>query len=162
MSKKILLINPIKRLHPPFGLMYIAAALEKACFGVEIYEIKPEVILPLKRSLQKLKKKISGFNPAFIGITCMSAQAPLAKFLTGWIKENFSGLKITLGGAHPTFMPHRVLEWGADFIVLGEGEKTVVELARYITGERRDLHDLNGICYRDGEKIISRDTPTII
>ncbi|MFC1577026.1 B12-binding domain-containing radical SAM protein [Candidatus Omnitrophota bacterium] len=155
MDKNCLLINPIKRLHPPFGLLYIAAALEKADFRVEIFEALSEDVLPIDETFRQLRMKIPRCDPSFIGITCMSAQAPTVRRLTGWIKERFPRIKIVLGGVHPTFMPHQAMGWGADFVVAGEGEKTMVDLAGFITEGGPSADGIGGLYYRKGTEIVS-------
>ena len=56
-----------KRL-PPIGLMYVAAALEKAGFVVQMLDN-----YLMKKSFQEVKELITTFDPAIVGITCGSA-----------------------------------------------------------------------------------------
>lgn len=59
-----------------------------------------------------------------------------------------------LGGHGPTPDPEYFLrKTGADFIVLGEGEVTIVELVRAIAN-RKSLAEILGIAYRDGDSVV--------
>ena len=59
-----------KRL-PPIGLMYVAAALEKAGFKVQMLDN-----YLMKKSTEEIKQLITQINPGIVGITCGSATYP--------------------------------------------------------------------------------------
>ncbi len=59
-----------KRL-PPIGLMYVAAALEKAGFKVQMLDN-----YLMKKSTEEIKQLITQVNPEIVGITCGSATYP--------------------------------------------------------------------------------------
>ena len=44
-----------------------------------------------------------------------------------------------------------------DFVVIGEGELTFLKLIKYLeTGNRSILYAIDGICFRDGNEIVTR------
>jgi anaerobic magnesium-protoporphyrin IX monomethyl ester cyclase len=62
-------------------------------------------------------------------------------------------LKIVLGGPEVRNHALKFLEHGADFVVTGEGEQTMLELVQYIEGTfSGTLADIEGISYLDSEK----------
>ncbi|NLT69036.1 MAG: B12-binding domain-containing radical SAM protein [Acidobacteria bacterium] len=64
---------------------------------------------------------------------------------------------IIVGGVHPTLVPDYIMRSSpADILVVGEGERTLLELIDYYRG-RRTLAQIQGIYYRDDGQI--RSTP---
>ena len=181
-QKKILLIVPPATatkdranftLTFPIGLGYIAAVLEKASYKVIILDsivenVKQET--PVKNNLNLIQigmtfKQIRDFiaecNPDFAGITSMfSTQAKNAYRTAEIIKSVNKNIKIILGGAHATADPETVLaNKNVDFVVLGEGENTIVPLLKAID-ERKEVDTLESIAFRnsDGSIIIKPKT----
>ena len=71
-------------------------------------------------------------------------------------KETRPDIKIVLGGVHVTALPERSLDEcpSADFIVLGEGEETLLELTDRIESGTA-VKDIPGICYKENGKFHS-------
>lgn len=166
---KILLINPPLGLHelykrgsektasiiPPLGLAYIAAALERDGHEVEIIDG-----IASRISLEETAKKSLDFD--FVGITVLSAFfkrcAELIKAIKGLVN-----IPIIAGGAHATALPASLLEEGADFIVMGEGEETVVELIKALgSKEKGNFDNIKGIAFlKDGKLAVTPRRPLI-
>jgi anaerobic magnesium-protoporphyrin IX monomethyl ester cyclase len=83
--------------------------------------------------------------------------APFCIEFSKKLKEEDPSLKIILGGDIATFLSEKLLKIGSiDFIVKGEGEKTIVELIEIIEkGEKPSK--VNGIAYREENTIISTE-----
>jgi radical SAM superfamily enzyme YgiQ (UPF0313 family) len=60
---------------------------------------------------------------------------------------------VIAGGPDPSIVPGVYLRYGADYVVVGEGEHTMLELMDHLTGRTaRPLQEIQGIAYlRDGE-----------
>jgi radical SAM superfamily enzyme YgiQ (UPF0313 family) len=54
------------------------------------------------------------------------------------IKARYPNIPIVLGGAYPSTMPEHALSQGIDYVVIGEGEIPMLELASGIAAERID------------------------
>jgi radical SAM superfamily enzyme YgiQ (UPF0313 family) len=68
-------------------------------------------------------------NITVAGITCLSAYYNQVVALSRFLKKN--GVKVIIGGVHPTFLHWKTLEdSGADFVVCGEGEQALFELLK--------------------------------
>jgi magnesium-protoporphyrin IX monomethyl ester (oxidative) cyclase len=68
-------------------------------------------------------------NIKVAGITCLSAYYNEVVLLSRYLKEN--GIKVIVGGVHPTFMPYQtLLESKADYAICGEGEIAMLALAK--------------------------------
>ena len=128
---------------PPLGILYIGATLEKAGYQVKIDDIFPN------SNYDDVIDRVKDYQPDLIGISINTPQFYLASQLIGKIKQSTNGVKIVCGGIHPTIFAKEMIErLGIDFVVLGEGERTIVELCAAIKNNK-DLSNISGIAYRD-------------
>ncbi len=156
-------INPL----PPIGLGYLAAILEKKGIEVEIFdsliegigkeELIEDNIIRIGSSFGDIEAKIRSFSPDIVGVSNLfSRQARNAHEIYKITKSIDPKIIVIAGGAHPTVMPESViLDQNVDFVILGEGERTLEDLIGHLEG-KIDLGKLNGIAYRTGSK------PTIV
>ncbi len=72
--------------------------------------------------------------------------------------------KIILGGPEVSFDGDELLKkyWFIDFIVYGEGEETFDQLLKRLIDEKHDYDDINGLIYREGDKIIENPPRVLI
>jgi len=132
---------------PPLGLMYIAAVLEKAGHAVQIYDSDPEYQASMIR-------EIKDFNPDLIGLSFLTVGYQRALHLMQNLKKELPNKIFCSGGVHTTVKPKETLEeFGVDFIVVGEGEDTIVEACRKL-GSKEGLAGVKGVMYRDNGAII--------
>ena len=149
----ILLIHPkfLNETHSPrfpLGLGYIAAVLRDTGHTVTVIDLNAE-----DKSEGKLRKRIKTGQFDIVGLTAIITQFKQVKYLSSLIKD-VSKAKIILGGGLANAVPELLLkETRVDIIVSGEGEKTVVELARRIE-TRQSIKDLNGVAYLHNGNII--------
>jgi anaerobic magnesium-protoporphyrin IX monomethyl ester cyclase len=144
---------------PPLGLAYVAAALEKAGFQVEILDN-----YLLKKPISEIKKIIQKSKPEIVGITCGSATYRQCVETAKAIKETMPSCKVVVGGWHSSYLPESLLQHPhIDYVVVGEGERAMVELATHITREKnnKDLGTIAGIAYRCNGNIV-KNAPRFI
>jgi radical SAM superfamily enzyme YgiQ (UPF0313 family) len=95
-------------------------------------------------------------NPAVIGFSCYIWNIEETIKVISLLKKIEPSLKIILGGPEVSYdtgeWMKRIPE--ADFIVMGEGEKTFKELLTAIKGEEEDFSTISGIAYRDEGRIV--------
>jgi radical SAM superfamily enzyme YgiQ (UPF0313 family) len=60
-------------------------------------------------------------------------------------------IPVIIGGTHPTFLPDEALEY-ADFVIRGEGERSLVELLKYLEKGTPALSGIRGLSYRDRDE----------
>jgi len=145
-----------KRL-PPLGLAYVAAALEKAGFQVEILDN-----YNLKKSSEQVKLEIKRLEPEIVGITCGSVTYRRCIETAKAVKEVLPSCRIVIGGWQPSYRPESLLQYPeVDYLVMGEGERAMMELANNITkGEDKSaIAKISGIAYRHKGKTIK--TPSM-
>lgn len=99
------------------GVAYLAASLEAAGHRVRIVD---EV------ARQDVDEALDEFKPDVVGISFMTMFAPRAYELADAIRSK-RGLKVVLGGAHPTVLPDEAIEH-ADCVMRGEAELSWPEL----------------------------------
>jgi radical SAM superfamily enzyme YgiQ (UPF0313 family) len=131
--------------------MYVAAALEKAGFEVQILDN-----YLLKKPVSELKQIVTSLNPKIVGITCGSATYKRCIETAKAIKEVLPRCKIVVGGWHASYVPDSLLENPEiDYVVMGEGENAVTRLATCIVnGNELQAMALAGVaCRRQGKNI---------
>ena len=154
----VILINPYDEnavknglwfITPPLNLMYLASSLEHASFSVKI--IDDDL---LQMGYHKVSQIAAKLNPQIIALTATTSTIKTAMKYIKLIKKVLPNVLSVIGGPHPTFMPNEVLKDPlVDVVVLGEGEETMVHLARnYIDKGSQDISNIPGIAYNDPEQ----------
>ena len=137
---------------PPLGLAYVAAVLEKNGFSVEIYDN-----YILERSNEEVKAEIRKRQPPIVGITCSSLTYLRCIETAKAAKEACPSCKVVVGGPHPSYMPETMLQHSEiDYVVIGEGEQAMVNLARGILNGEQEIVicKIPGVAGRINGKII--------
>lgn len=94
---------------------------------------------------QNIKKFVEELNPSLVGISLMSNEYYNACHLTKFLKTFIGQTPIVWGGIHPTIAPEDCLG-EADYICVGEGETTILEIANAIE-RNENIKNINNICY---------------
>jgi radical SAM superfamily enzyme YgiQ (UPF0313 family) len=150
---RVLLINPYYPISetpsPPLGLAYLASALIEAGVEVKILDL---VVFPYSRSM--LQSLIEDFHPQAVGITSVTMTFDNAIAVIRDIKRIDPDILTVMGGPHVTFCARETLHAypALDVIVLGEGERTFVELIR-TANENQTWSGVKGIAYRKETEI---------
>lgn len=151
---KILLINPheteqLGYTNPPLGLLYIAGMLLKHGYNVRVVDGCIE-------GKKAVGKAIEEFHPDWVGISCLTPGRKKAVEIAKLAKDFNPNIKVVMGGAHPTIMYRQMLENNSciDYIVLGEGEETFLELV-----QEKEPPQINGLVYRDEQGLIVKTPP---
>jgi len=149
--KKILLIKPSGR-HGlsfafdiiPTGFEYIAAYIEKDVDEVSIIDLEMEP----KPIQQTLEKYLDELKPDLVGISMSATEHSEGLKIAQLVKNR--DIVTVLGGYHPTAIPDELLSHSqVDIVIRGEGEHTMQDLVT-----KEDARDINGISYKDNNKII--------
>ncbi len=143
---------------PPVQLGYLASVLLRNGYDTRIFDFKR-----LDLNKEKLFADLVAFKPDLIGISVITIEMPGTKRLVENIRKYMPCVKIVLGGVHPTVLPDETLaETGADFIVRGEGEKIIVNLANALFYYDQPLDGVRGITFYDGGEIRSNPDESLI
>ena len=136
-------------IYPPLGLMYIGASLENDGHKVQIIDFCKEYI-----PIDSLKKTLMSSDA--VGISLNSYDRKNVACISKNIKEIDPKIPLIIGGPNCTFFKKNSLEEinSADICVIGEGEHVILDLVKYLNGEKK-IYDIHGIYYRDNGLIKS-------
>ena len=131
----------------PLGLSFISAALKQAGFHVDCLNLnhcKGHINTIVSDSLSK--KAYS-----YVGTGSNSLLYDVIEKILNTVREHPSRPKIVLGGPIITSEPETIFNaLNPDYAVIGEGEKTIVELLEYIE-YGKNIEEVKGIGYRDND-----------
>ena len=147
--------NPEDMKIAPLGLLYIGASLKKVGYNVIIKHFNSKDYITEDDIFN-----ICVSTPLFVGVSVGTGeQVKHSVNLCKRIKEFNSSIKIVWGGPHPTLMPEKCLkEDYIDFVVVGEGEETIVELANSLSGYDgyKNCKDIDGLGYKNEGVIVNK------
>jgi radical SAM superfamily enzyme YgiQ (UPF0313 family) len=131
----------IMRPYPPLGLLYISAFLnqeqiinsvfdstfsDKASLFAEIEAEKPDVLAIYTNLMTKLN----------------------VLHIAKRVKALYPNIKVVMGGPDVSYNTANYLKHGADFVVIGEGENTMLELAHFLEQTPEKLpHEIGGLAF---------------
>jgi radical SAM superfamily enzyme YgiQ (UPF0313 family) len=132
-------------MYPPFGIMYVADALQQAGFDVRLFHETEEY-------LNAFLERVAAENPLFVGFSTITGPQ-LRPTIAASRRVHELGIPVVWGGVHATIMPLEALnEEYVDFVVVNEGEETAQELAEMLAGHREaDWASVAGLAYKDGD-----------
>ena len=137
----------------PLGILYISGFLEKHAIEHEVFDstfYKPE----------DLQQYILDHKPQYIGIYVnLMTKLQVLKIIS-FVKNSteLKGTKIILGGPEVRNHADKFLSHGADFLVLGEGEETFLELVQVLdVNDKTKIHTIQGICFVDENGVLIKN-----
>lgn len=156
---RIVLLNPNTGLKerieneaawPPLGLLYLGTVLQESGHHVKIIDNAKA-----RSSVERVAEQVKKENPEVVGVSVLTPTFRHAIKITKAIKEKNSAIKTVFGNYHATFEYERLLKNYriVDCVVLGEGERTFLELVDVIEGGGK-MKNVKGIAYRQGKRVI--------
>jgi len=101
-----------------------------------------------------------------VGISTLTSLAPRAYQLAAKIKEINPALPVIMGGVHASMKPEEALTNGADIVVRGEGENTLVNLVSCLSSNKNlreaDLSQIKGISYQKNGTVYHNEPAGIV
>ena len=170
---KVLLINPPQTFYPgsdapagnlPLGLMYIAAVLEEGGYEAEVLDAfmtdvsvrkigdRAEIGMPYEKIAEELRRR----KPDIVGISNpFTCQLDHATRVADIVKEIDSDVPTVVGGPHVSAVPEEFMSEAknVNFAVMGEGEYTMLDIARMHEGKTK-VEDIQGIVYRKDDTLL--------
>ncbi len=158
---KILLIYPYwleKRSNtddvviPPIGIYYVGAVLKENHYDVEILNW-----CKINKTPEKINEILLEKKPDVIGFSILQANRWGGIEIAQIAKQIDPKVKIVFGGASATFLWEHFLTHfpQIDFVVIGEGEYTFLNLIKWIEkGEEEQVGNIRGIAFRKDGKIV--------
>jgi len=152
---KILFINPPFTMYggikgyggksTPLNLAYMAEFLISQ--GYENTRILDAEALEL--SYEEVIKRVKIYDPDIIGFTSPTPPYQQVMDIARMIKKENPEVKIIVGGPHPSAMPlDTIKEPCFDFVCVGEGEFSMLELVQALDKGKTDFSDIDGILFK--------------
>ena len=123
------------------AIEYLSASLKQAghrcslCFDPQLFDdtfLSNRILKKLFDFSENIIEEVRSHNPDLIAFSVVSDNYPWAINLANKIKRVLD-TPIVFGGVHPTSVPEYVIEQpSVDYIVIGEGEEALVDLANHI------------------------------
>jgi len=135
------------------GFVYIAGELQKDGHEVNIYDAMTK-----GHNIHQIREVMKKYSPDIVATSAYTSTMYAAADILRAAKEVVPGVVSVIGGVHPTFCYEEVLRDYPfiDFVVCGEGEYTMRELAGALAGGggQDSLAEVKGIAYSNGKGII--------
>ena len=168
---KIAIINPPRldkksnytaALTIPLGICYLASYLRENNIDVKIIDALGSDINKIRKyddnfdyigmEISEITKEISDCD--VIGISAnFSVQQRLLLEIIKKLRETFPEKIIVAGGNEATINYKLYLDNGVDYIVLGEGEETLLKLIKYLEKNRKPVM-INGLAFYNKKKLV--------
>lgn len=130
---------------PRLGLPMIGTILRN--MGHEVTILCEDILAKSRRSIDWSQV----FSSDLVGISTITSTAPKAYAIADKVREK--KVPVVIGGPHVTFLPDEALEH-CDYVVRGEGEKTMVEFIQVLEDtDSKAMSDVCGLSFREGTKI---------
>ncbi|MFA6253169.1 MAG: radical SAM protein [Patescibacteria group bacterium] len=125
----------------PMGILCVGSTLKKAGYDVELVNIN-------EKEIAKTADYIVQQDPLYVGLSVMTGiQTQHSAELSKKIKAK-KNIPIVWGGIHPSLLPEQCLgEDYIDYIVISEGEISIVELTEKII-HQEEPEDVLGVAYK--------------
>ncbi len=134
----------------PLGIGYLAAVLRENAFDVKVVDAQVNDF-----STEQTVKEVKRLSPDLVGFTAATAMI-LGTMKTASALKKELDVPVVLGGAHVTSIPKDKMIYDYfDAGVIGEGELTVLELAKRVEkGKSVKDKKIDGISFKKGKRIV--------
>lgn len=130
----------------PVGMLYLAGALREAGYTIEVFHVQDEHVDSVLSGVDLEGALFVAVCSVLTGYSLRSAIDFSQK-----LRERRPELPIVWGGVQPTAIPETCLaEPFVDAVGMGDGEETIVEIARMLNGEM-EPRDVKGLAYKTDE-----------
>jgi radical SAM superfamily enzyme YgiQ (UPF0313 family) len=133
----------IMKPYAPLGILYVSAYLERKGFENEVFDTTFSSMLDLQNYLLEFKPDAIA---VYVNLMTKLNVLEIIKFA----KSNLNHTKIVLGGPEIRYNANDFLNFGADYLVIGEGEETSFELLKALNEKRFiNIKNISGLGFKD-------------
>ncbi len=143
--------------YPPLGTIYAAALMREHGYNVSLYDVMfvqdPQAV---RQQLDRQQPDFfviydDGFN--YLTKMCLTNMREAAFTMCQLAKER--GCTVIVSSSDATDHYAEYLAQGADFVIIGEGEQTLLELTERIKGGHTDFAAIKGLAYKANGKAVT-------
>lgn len=133
----------IMKPYAPLGILYVSAYLERKGFDNEVFDTTFSTQQDLQNYLLQFKPDVLAI---YVNLMTKLNVLKIIKFT----KSNLIQTKIVLGGPEIRYNAQDFMNFGADYLVIGEGEETSFELVKALNEKRfNDIKYISGLGFND-------------
>lgn len=157
----VLLVFPIPTveqmdsLTPPLSILYIGSYLEKSGVPVSYIDLRIHTMEDLYSEIDR--------GPLLIGVSSMTGYQLIGTLeVLRAVHERAPEMPTVLGGIHASMVPDQSLAHElVDFVVVGEGEVTLLELVKLLEQGKEDFAKILGLGWKtkEGARVINPPRP---
>lgn len=150
--------------YPPLGTLYAASYLRENDYTVFFHDVQFGNPDDIRAKLETIKPDLfviydDGFN--YLTKMCLTNMREAA-FQMQQLAKN-SGCKVIVSSSDATDHAGLYFKEGADFIIKGEAEQTLLELVNTLSGKSQlNLSAINGLCFSTNGTIVDNDKRAVI
>lgn len=126
----------------PLGLAYVAGVCRAAGHRVAIRDL----INVREADVPALLDEMHAFRPEVVGFSTMSENHANGLALARAVRERFD-VPVVFGGWHVSGDPVAARHPDIDYVVIGEGEETMLELLEHLAGDGSAPADIPGLAF---------------
>ena len=142
--------------YAPLGTLYAAAVMRENGYKVSLADIQfangPEEVIPFLNEVQPDLFVIydDGFN--YLTKMCLTNMREAAFKMIAYAIER--GCLVLVSSSDSTDRYEKYLDAGADFVLIGEAEQTLLDLTKALNENQSDLATVAGIAFKNREAYI--------
>jgi len=154
----ITLVNPFwshSNVYVPSNLAQLAGYLRMRNIEVSIVDLNFEMATerPDGNMIDMCIDLVAKEKPSALGIISDTIHLPFCNEFIPAFKARYKDVPVILGGNHASMDYARLFEiLPVDYIVIGEGEETLAELAMNL-GNKESYRDIKGLVYKDNDGV---------
>jgi anaerobic magnesium-protoporphyrin IX monomethyl ester cyclase len=150
--------------YAPLGTLYAAALMRENGFEVSLFDTmfanQPEEVIA---SIEEVKPNFfvlydDGFN--YLTKMCLTNMREAAFKMIQFAKQR--GCVVIVSSSDSTDQYEKYLQQGADYVLLGEAEITLLELTTAINRGGTDLMSIQGLAYKQNDAVIKTVKRSVI
>lgn len=128
------------------GIEYILGSAKQAGHEVELFQ-------PINISMEQIVKELIAWKPDVVAMQLYTKHVPKGLRLAHEVKSCLPQSWIIAGGPHPSAVPEFALNTQIDCCVIGEGERTFMELL-FAIEKGSNWNTIKGIAFTDNGKLV--------
>ena len=122
------IIKDQQGVYPPLGILYTSSYInQRGQHHVDVIDSQAEEL-----DHAQTAERVAQLKPDLVGLTAMTFTLVDCKLVIQEIRKKLPGVPIVVGGPHTAIYPQETLNpksLGADYVIVGEGEITLNDLA---------------------------------
>ena len=150
--------------YAPLGTLYAAAFMRQHGYDVSFFDTmfskSPEEIIPVIKKEQPTVFVIydDGFN--YLTKMCLENMREAAFKMIRYAKEN--GCTVIVSSSDSTDRYEMYLNEGADFVLLGEAELSLLELTNALEKNNADYFAIEGLAFKQDDAVVKTKRRTVL